>query len=140
MDATANQQQLLSNLPVDITSDAEITEETALVGQQVDVGEAEPATPENIDWNTSLLGQVRKEIYFRMMSSFSSNRFAVKVISIECVTLRNIVNRREVVENIVLKSLIDLILKQVFHHYIMQHVINNYIFVLCFYRIFNLSK
>ena len=68
MDSTANQQQLLSNLPVDISSDAEITEQTALVGEV----QEEPPAADNIEWNTSVLSQVRKkyiEILFYYLSS-----------------------------------------------------------------------
>jgi hypothetical protein len=61
MDATANQQQLLSNsLPVDITDEI-ITEETALTDQQPDEGETQQsAIPESLEWNTSLVSEVRK--------------------------------------------------------------------------------
>jgi hypothetical protein len=64
MDATANQQQLVSNLPVDIT-DATITEETALTDQQPDEGEAQQsAIPDSLEWNTSLVSEVRKYIFY----------------------------------------------------------------------------
>lgn len=64
MNGSLNQQQLLTNSVIQIT-DAAINEETPLTDQQFDaVDELQSSTPTGLEWNTSLVSEVRESTLF----------------------------------------------------------------------------